>query len=89
MALGLSIGGFLTYLVSSCCPFFALLGPVLCGIGAVMGTKEIKGIDAGTVDPAGRTTARAAQVIGIIGVALFVLGMAFVMLFLVAGAAGA
>ncbi len=85
MALAMSIGGFLTYLVSSCCPFFGLLGPILCGVGAFMGTKELQGIEAGTVDPAGRGTARAAQIIGLIGVALFVLGILFLFLFVFAG----
>lgn len=75
VALALSVGGILTYVVSACCVLLAVVGPVLCGMGAVMGTRELREIDAGRADPGGRNTAKAAQVIGAVGVGLFVLGV--------------
>ena len=85
LALALSVGGLLSYVVGACCFVFGFLGPVLSGVGAVMGTKELREIDAGLADPNGRSAAKAAQVVGAIGVGLFVLGLLAVIVFIAIG----
>lgn len=61
-ALGLSIAG----LVLACC------GGILLSIpGTVMGWTQMKAIDRGERDPGSRGTAKAAFIVGIIGMALF------------------
>ena len=76
VALGLSIGGLASYLIGFCCAPLALIGLVLCGVGLFMGYRETQAIENGAADPAGRGAAKAAQVVGGIGVGLFVLGIA-------------
>ena len=53
-----------------------ILGIVLCGplaIAAwVMGVGDLKQIDAGTMDPAGRGTTQAGKICGIIGTILLI-----------------
>ena len=53
-----------------------ILGIVLCGrlaIAAwVMGAGDLKQIDAGTMDPAGRGTTQAGKICGIIGTILLI-----------------
>lgn len=61
-ALGLSIAG----LVLSCC------GGILLSIpGTIMGWTQMKAIDRGERDPASRGTAKAAFIVGIVGMSLF------------------
>jgi hypothetical protein len=61
-ALGLSIAG----LILSCC------GGILLSIpGTIMGWTQMKAVDRGERDPASRGTAKAAFIVGIIGMALF------------------
>lgn len=61
-ALGLSIGG----LVLLCC------GGVLLSIaGTIMGWSQMKAVDSGQRDPAVRGTAKAAFIVGIVGLSLF------------------
>ncbi len=61
-ALGLSIAG----LVLSCC------GGILLSIpGTIMGWTQMKAVDRGERDPASRGTAKAAFVVGIVGMSLF------------------
>ena len=61
-ALGLSIAG----LVLSCC------GGILLSIpGTIMGWTQMKAVDRGERDPASRGTAKAAFIVGIVGIALF------------------
>ena len=54
-------------------------------IGAWMGYQEREAIDAGRRDPSKRGTAQAAFIVGLIAVALTVVG---ILLFVIAGAAG-
>lgn len=58
---------------------FGILGLVLCGVLApfawVMGNRELAGIDSGLRDPANRGTAKASQVLGIIGTIFLVIGI--------------
>lgn len=61
-ALGLSIAG----LVLTCCGGIVLLIP-----GTIMGWTQMKAIDRGERDPASRGTAKAAFVVGIVGMSLF------------------
>lgn len=56
-----------------------ILGLVICGplgIAAwVMGSGDLKEIDAGTMDPAGRGTTQAGKICGIIGTILMIIGV--------------
>ena len=61
-ALGLSIAG----LVLSCCGGFLLSIP-----GTIMGWTQMKAIDRGERNPASRGTAKAAFIVGIVGLSLF------------------
>lgn len=74
-----------------------ILSLVLCGIFTaipawIMGNSDLKEIDAGTMDPAGRGMTQAGKILGIIVVVLTVLGVlvfvALMALGLLAGAAG-
>lgn len=76
-ALGLSIVG----LVLSCCG-----GVVLSIVGLVLGRLQMNAMDRGERDPSHRSTAKAAFVIGIIGIAAFALLVAF---WLIGAATGA
>ena len=63
-----------------------ILSLVLCaplGIAAwVMGNGDLKQIDAGTMDPSGRSTTNAGRICGIIGTILLGLGiLSFIALF--------
>ncbi|MEL7158810.1 MAG: hypothetical protein AAFN30_19740, partial [Actinomycetota bacterium] len=54
-AIGLSVSGLVVTLVLGfCCGPFGVVGLVLCGIGAYLGTQELRAIDAGTADPVHR-----------------------------------
>lgn len=61
-ALGLSIAG----LVLACCG-----GVVLSVAGTIMGWTQMKAVDRRERDPATRGTAKAAFIVGIVGLALF------------------
>jgi hypothetical protein len=72
---------------------FGILSLVVCaplGIAAwVMGNGDLKQIDAGTMDPAGRSLTSAGRICGMIGTILFSLGiLVFIALFAL-GMAGA
>lgn len=58
-----------------------ILSLVVCaplGIAAwVMGTGDLKQMDAGTMDPAGRGMTRAGKICGMIGTILLILGIIF------------
>jgi hypothetical protein len=75
-ALGLSIAG----LVLSCCGGFLLSIP-----GTIMGWTQMKAVDRGERDPASRGTAKAAFIVGIVGMSLFA---AFLVLWVVSVAVG-
>ena len=61
---------------------FTFTCPILSVVAWVMGTSELKGIRAGTVDPEGKGLATAGMVMGIVGTAIFALGiLIYVMMF--------
>jgi hypothetical protein len=70
-----------------------ILGLVICaplGIVAwIMGANDMKEMDAGTMDPAGRSNTQAGKICGIIGTILMVLGIAVCFLFFALGLLGA
>jgi len=76
---------------------FGIVSLVACapfGIAAwVMGNNDLKEMDAGTMDPSGRSTTNAGRICGIIGTILMILGALLVLgilfLIIVASAAGA
>ena len=63
-----------------------ILGLVVCGplgIAAwVMGSGDLKEINAGTMDPAGRGSTEAGKICGIIATILMIIGVIFGILFL-------
>ncbi|MEM8922887.1 MAG: hypothetical protein AAGD35_05240 [Actinomycetota bacterium] len=89
-AIGLSAAGLTVLAVLGLCfgPF-ALIGTVLSGLGTYKGTQEIRAIDAGRSSPAGRSMAKAAQILGVIGVVVGAIGLmitvAFVLILVAAG----
>jgi hypothetical protein len=62
-----------------------ILGLVVCAplaIAAwVMGSNDLKEMDAGTMDPTGRGTTNAGKICGIIGTILMILGLIFGLIF--------
>ena len=77
-ALGLSIAG----LVLACC------GGILLSIpGTIMGWTQMKAIDRGERDPVSRGTAKAAFIVGIVGMSLF--GALFLLWFVAVAVGGA
>ncbi len=70
-----------------------ILGLVLCGpvgIAAwVMGSNDLKEIDAGTMDPAGRGTTQAGKICGMIATILLIVGVVIGALFFLFGFAAA
>jgi hypothetical protein len=66
-----------------------ILGLVICGplgIAAwIMGGNDLKEMDAGTMDPAGRGNTQAGKICGIIGTILFIIGLLIGMLFFAIG----
>ena len=70
-----------------------ILSLVVCGplgIAAwVMGSGDMKEMDAGTMDSAGRGTTQAGKICGIIGTVLFVLSLILIGIFFMFGFAAA
>ena len=66
---------------------FGILGLVVCmplGIVAwVMGSTDLKAMDAGTMDPEGRSITQAGKIIGMIATILNIIGLFFGLLMLV------
>ena len=66
---------------------FGILGLVVCmplGIVAwVMGSIDLKAMDAGTMDPEGRSITQAGKIIGMIATILNIIGLFFGLLMLV------
>lgn len=58
---------------------FGILGLVIClplGIAAwIMGNGDLKQIDAGTMDPSGRSMTNAGKIIGMIATILWIIGI--------------
>lgn len=70
-----------------------ILSLVGCGIFAgipawVMGTNDLKLIDAGTMDPSGRGLTQAGQILGMIATILFAVGVLVVLVLLILGVIG-
>ena len=76
-ALGLSIAG----LVLTCCGG----GLLLCVPGSIMGWTHMQAVDRGERDPGSRGTAKAAFIVGIVGVSVFALGFVIWLIALVTG----
>jgi hypothetical protein len=70
-----------------------ILGLVVCmplGIAAwIMGNGDLKQMDAGQMDPSGRSTTNAGRIIGMIATILAVVGLIIGVLFFVLAMAGA
>ncbi len=71
-----------------------ILGLVMCGIFTaipawIMGSGDLKQMDAGAMDPTGRGMTSAGKILGIIGVALAVIGLLIFGLLMVLGVLGA
>jgi len=69
---------------------FGILSLVICaplGIAAwVMGSGDMKEMDAGTMDPSGRGTTQAGKICGMIGTILMIIGVViFILLALLGG----
>jgi len=66
-----------------------ILSLVVCaplGIAAwMMGSGDMKEMDAGTMDPSGRGSTQAGKICGIIGTILFILQLVFIVLFFMLG----
>ena len=67
-----------------------ILGIFCCGIftaipAIIMGSGDLKAMDAGTMDPAGRGNTNAGKICGIIGCVLFVLGIVVQIILAVSG----
>jgi len=60
---------------------FGILGLVMCQIFSivawVMGKSDLAEMDAGRMDPEGRSLTKAGQILGIIGTLLFAVGLLF------------
>jgi len=60
---------------------FGILSLVICaplGIAAwIMGSSDLKEMDAGTMDPAGRGSTQAGKICGIIGTTLMIIAVCF------------
>jgi hypothetical protein len=70
-----------------------ILGFVACGIFTavpawIMGAGDLKQIDAGTMDPAGRGLTTAGKILGMIVTILYILGAVVVGLLLILGVIG-
>jgi hypothetical protein len=71
-----------------------ILSFVLCGIFTaipawVMGSGDLKAMDAGQMDPSGRGLTQAGKICGMIGTLLFVAGAVAALLFFLLAAGGA
>jgi hypothetical protein len=70
-----------------------ILGLVVCGplaiVAWVMGSGDLKQIDAGTMDPAGRGTTQAGKICGIIGTILLIVSIIAVGIFFIFGVGAA
>ena len=56
-----------------------ILGLIICGplaiVAWILGSGDLKAMDAGTMDPAGRGNTQAGRICGIIGTILLILGL--------------
>lgn len=70
-----------------------ILGLVVCGICGivawVMGNADLREMDAGLMDPAGRGTTQAGKILGMISVGLMALGLVLWLIMMVVGLSAA
>jgi len=70
-----------------------ILGIIVCAPLAifawVMGSSDLKEMDAGTMDPAGRGNTQIGKICGIIGTILFIIGLIIFAIFFMFGMAAA
>jgi hypothetical protein len=71
-----------------------ILSFVFCGIFTaipawLMGGRDLKEMDAGTMDPTGRNLTNVGRILGMIGTLLFLIGVVVVVILMVLGAFGA
>jgi len=70
-----------------------ILGLVVCSplaiVAWVMGSGDLKEIDAGTMDPSGRSSTSAGKICGIIGTILMIVGLVVGVLIFMLGMVGA
>jgi hypothetical protein len=70
-----------------------ILGLIICGplaiVAWVLGSTDLKEMDAGTMDPSGRGTTNAGKICGIIGTILLILSVAAIIIFFMFGFAAA
>lgn len=70
-----------------------ILGLIVCGplavVAWVMGSGDLKAMDGGTMDPAGRGTTQAGKICGIIGTILLILTIIAVAVFFMFGVGAA
>lgn len=70
-----------------------ILSLIVCaplGIFAwIMGNADLKAMEAGTIDPAGRSNTSAGRICGIIGTVLLIIGVVGTLVILVLGGVGA
>jgi len=70
-----------------------ILGLVVCSplaiVAWVMGSGDLKEIDAGTMDPSGRSSTNAGKICGIIGTILMIVGLVIGVLIFMLGMVGA
>ena len=79
----LGIVGLVIPLLCSCCCGILSIAGCICGIIAwVMANKDLKEMDAGTMDPTGRGTTQAGKICGIISVILAIVMFIISLLFL-------
>ena len=69
-----------------------ILGLVLCGIFTavpawIMGSSDLKAMDAGTMDPNGRSNTNAGRILGMVGTILAILAAVVVVILMALGMA--
>lgn len=56
-----------------------ILGLIICGplaiVAWILGSADLKEMDAGTMDPAGRSNTNVGKILGIVGTILMILGL--------------
>lgn len=73
IALGLTIGGLVSYFIACCFGPLIIVPVGLCGAGAFLADKDLKGIAAGLRDPAKQQQSKIARIIGLVGAGLGIL----------------
>ena len=84
LALGLSIGGLVSFFLACCFGPLVIVPVGLCAAGAFIADKDMKGIAAGLRDPAKQQQSKIARIVGAVGAGLgLLLFVLFVILLVV------